>query len=211
MISMKFEACGVKPGDHFGSLLVIGRPFRDGSLRRRWQVVCWCKCGKSSIVNAENLKRGLTNSCGCERTKHGLYKDRIYGVWGGMLNRCESETSPGYSNYGGRGISVCKEWHDASVFAKWAKSTGYRKGLQIDRIDNNGNYEPSNCRWATVAEQARNRRSNRIVTAFGETKCASEWSRDARCAITYDTLLKRLNSGCDAEMSISRSSPVTST
>lgn len=109
---------------------------------------------------------------------HGLRDTRIYGIWHGMLQRCYNPSRPKYKDYGGRGIGVCDEWrHDVKAFYEWAMSHGYADDLTIDRIDVNGNYEPSNCRWITIAEQSYNKSTSRLVTYKGETKTIAEWAK----------------------------------
>lgn len=109
--------------------------------------------------------------------KHGacMRNQRLYDVWLTMLHRCEDEKRERYSDYGGRGIYVCKEWHDPNVFIDWAESSGYEEGLQIDRIDNDGPYSPDNCRWVTPKENSRNRRNNKYLTLLGVKKTVAEW------------------------------------
>lgn len=108
---------------------------------------------------------------------HGYCTDypKLYMVWITMKNRCENPNRAKYKDYGARGIKVCDEWHNAEAFCKWALENGYKEGLQIDRIDNNGNYEPSNCRWVTPKENSRNRRNSVSLTVNNETKCVAEW------------------------------------
>ena len=108
--------------------------------------------------------------------KHGLCHSRIYGIWNGIIQRCENPNRKAYSRYGGRGISVCKDWHDFQAFRDWALSNGYLDNLTIDRIDVNGNYEPTNCRWATPSEQSNNRRTNVIYEIDGVLHSLKEWS-----------------------------------
>lgn len=105
-------------------------------------------------------------------------KDRLYRIWHNMKSRCYLETFPRYRYYGARGITVCEEWRNSfSAFHEWATSNGYRDDLQIDRIDNDGNYEPSNCRWVTKREQESNKSTNVYVSYKGEEKTVAEWAR----------------------------------
>lgn len=101
---------------------------------------------------------------------------RLTNIWSSMIHRCENPKRNSYKNYGGRGISVCEEWHDLSNFVEWARSNGYSDNLTLDRIDFNGNYEPSNCRWATVDMQLNNMRTNVVITCMGFTGTAKQWS-----------------------------------
>lgn len=107
-----------------------------------------------------------------------MSQSRIYRIWSNMKARCECKTNDAYSLYGKRGISVCKEWHDFETFEKWAKENGYGEKLTIDRIDNNGNYCPENCRWATAKEQGNNTRSCRKITYKGKTKTMRGWEEE---------------------------------
>lgn len=120
---------------------------------------------------AELKKRG-----GNHRT-HGFSCDypKLYEVWVTMKSRCENPNRKKYKDYGARGIKVCDEWQDAEAFCKWALSNGYKEGMQIDRRDNDGNYEPSNCHWVTPKNNSRNRRNTVYLTIGNETKCVAEW------------------------------------
>lgn len=111
------------------------------------------------------------------RYKHGAYlrNPKLYSVWITMIHRCENPKRAKYHDYGGRGIKVCKEWHDPNNFIDWSLNNGYKEGLQLDREDNDGNYEPANCRWTTPKVNSRNRRNTVYLTVNDSTKCVAEW------------------------------------
>ena len=150
-------------GMKFGKLLAVSF---FGFRKKSSYWVCKCECGKEKIIDSGCLKNGHTKSCGCYRKKfhadlqrkHGMTGTRLYNCWNGMILRTTYKNHKAYHNYGGRGIKVCKEWLDSSTFFEWAKSHGYKDNLSLDRVNNDGNYEPSNCRWATSKEQANNKR-----------------------------------------------------
>ena len=134
-------------------------------------VVCLCPYCKKEFETRRVNAVGLLQSCGCVRykivsekkTKHNLGYSKIYKVWHSMVSRCYKEKSNAFQLYGGRGIKVCKSWKDdVNAFKEWAINNGYKEGLTIDRIDNNGNYEPSNCRWISLKENSRNRRKSKL-------------------------------------------------
>ena len=133
------------------------------------------------------IKKDLTGK------KYGMKNTRLYNVWGGMKNRCRNKNSSDYVDYGGRGISYCKEWEDFIPFYNWAIENGYEEGLSIDRVDNNGNYEPSNCRWATTKQQANNRRTNVITEYKGQKFTLKELSE--KLDISYYTVISMRDRG----------------
>lgn len=126
-----------------------------------------------------------------------MSKHPAYLTWKNMRNRCNNKNADRYERYGGRGISICEEWNDFPTFAKWADENGFVKGLSLDRIDNNGNYEPGNCKWATPKEQANNTRQNRVVKYGNGTFTVSELAQLLN--VSYTTLVNRLNYGWSEE------------
>lgn len=199
-------------GMRFSRLVVLGAVFR---VRIRYfqllhYVVCQCDCGKVIATQLERLHSGRAKSCGCYHRAavsaasktHGLSKTRLHTTWLGMRCRCNNPNAPWYRIYGGRGIRVCEEWNSFESFREWALSNGYADDLTIDRINNDGNYEPNNCRWTTTRTQANNRSNNVFVSAFGERKTLSEWSVDSRCTVSRSTIEDRIRRGVDAEIAI---------
>lgn len=148
-------------GQRFGRLVAVSRYGINRSRAITW--LCKCDCGREHIVNGKALKSGRSRSCGCLPTnpkQHGWVNTTIYNSWRGMIKRCYQTTDKDYKNYGARGITVCDRWK--SSFADFLKDMGPRpKGRTLDRINLNGNYELSNCRWATFKQQANNRRNGR--------------------------------------------------
>ena len=149
-------------GKRFGKLLVMRFDHVDSSSNSCWE--CKCDCGKTSVVNTQNLKNA-TRSCGCligttgnkkgkknPKYRHGMSYKRIYRIWAGMLTRCGNPKSISFKNYGAKGISICLEWRNAKTFLEWAFSHGYKNNLTIDRIDNKKGYNPNNCRWIANSE-----------------------------------------------------------
>lgn len=167
-------------GKRIGKWTVIEQA-KHGQYGTYW--VCRCDCGNERIVRGWSLRHGGSLSCGCE---NGSYKHgdcaggklkRLRVIWSDMKSRCNNPKNTGFHLYGGRGIRVCEEWqNDYASFRTWALANGYRDDLSIDRIDTNGNYEPSNCRWATTTEQQKNRRNTVFATAQGRTNTLDEWA-----------------------------------
>lgn len=171
-------------GQRFGRLVVIGRDDRNS---RKTYFNCQCDCGNVKSVRADSLKAGLIRSCGCMKKEqdrenltaahtHRMSGTRLYEIWQGIKKRCYNPHDVRYDRYGGRGIKVCDEWReDFRAFCNWATQSGYDETLTIDRIDNDGDYCPENCRWTNPQEQARNRSSNIRITIGNATKTLTEW------------------------------------
>lgn len=190
-------------GERFGRLIVIERAENNKHGRSQWK--CLCACGNIVTVEGHKLSSGHTKSCGClqkdaartAQMKHGESKSRLYECWHHMKSRCINPNNKDYCNYGGRGIQVCAEWSEYEAFKGWAITHGYRDDLTIDRIDVNGDYCPENCRWATVVQQANNRRSNCVIEYDGEAHTLTEWSQ--KLGISFDALQLRLKRNWSVE------------
>lgn len=175
---------------------------------------CKCECGNYTVVDSGSLKTGNTKSCGCMRNKrlenfgelqkkHGMYDTKIYKVWSAMKQRCLNKNDKAYKNYGERGISVCKEWLDFEPFYEWAVNNGYKKGLTLERIDNNGNYCPKNCTWIPKGKQSSNTRNCIELTYKGKTKIMKEWAEELD--IPYHVLQHRIYRGWSTKRALSTS------
>lgn len=179
-------------GKKFGRLMVLEElPKRTKYGRIVYK--CLCECGNICNVIGSRLRNGNTRSCGCSKgrqIKHGKTHTRMYGVYKRMKNRCYNKNNPKYSDYGARGIVVCDEWLDDFMnFYNWAINNGYRDDLTIDRMDNDGDYEPNNCRWATPKQQANNTRRNIFLTYNGKTQTMQQWAEELN--INYSTIRER--------------------
>lgn len=154
-------------GYHIGRLTVISQAGRDRKRNILWR--CACECGNETIAAGWRLRKGEPRSCGClqrelvtaKNSTHRLCGTRLYNIWSNMLARCERDTHPQFSDYGGRGIHVCDDWKEFQKFHEWSIVNGYKDGLSIDRINNDSGYCPENCRWATALQQSRNKRPRR--------------------------------------------------
>lgn len=166
-------------GQKFGKLTVTGITTHHNYMKR---VTVVCECGTEKIVFVRNLKTGATKSCGCinkerGRGTHGKRKHPLYIVWCRLKDRCSNPNAHSYKDYGGRGISVCEEWKISfQSFYDWAIQNCWEKGLEINRINNDGNYQPSNCNFVSPKENCRNRRNNVFVEYKGESKVLAEWA-----------------------------------
>ena len=167
----------IRVGDRFGRLVVVEKAPRSGKSALA-AYTCLCDCGNNHVAVGAMLTRGDTKSCGClaralsrdRQLKHGLSTHPLYGVWGLMRQRCTNERGRSFKDYGARGIMVCEEWANSfESFYQWAISHGYSPGLHIDRINNDGNYEPKNCRFIS---QGMNNRNSRRAKRFHVSRSA---------------------------------------
>ena len=186
----------------FGRLVVVGSIHVQG-LGVGWK--CLCDCGTEIYAAGHNLDSGNTQSCGClhrdNHRTHGKTKSRVYVIWKAMRRRCQSPKALEFKNYGGRGISVCERWQ---TFENFYEDMGDPPdGFSIERENNDGNYEPSNCRWASYKEQLNNTRSNRFLEAFGKRQTLTQWSEELNIPVT--TIRNRLDrAGLSVERALRR-------
>lgn len=178
-------------GQKFGRLTVVEMAPKT-TRKTFWK--CICECGNEKVVRSDCLQRKQVKSCGCynvdARKTHGLSDTRLYGIWTHMIHRCYDEKDISYPNYGGRGIAVCDEWrNDFESFYRWATKNGYDDKLSIDRLNVNGNYEPTNCKWSTKREQDKNKRTTAFTIYFGKKISILELSEIT--GIKYSILNKR--------------------
>ena len=200
-------------GQKFGKLTVLWYDHThktpSGQSKAYWK--CKCDCGNTAVVDAQSLKCLHTTSCGCNssrshigdvRRTHGESKTRLYAIWCGMISRCNNPSRIAYKDYGGRGISVCEEWHSYIPFKQWSMDNGYADKLTLERKNVNCGYCPENCEWISKAAQADNRRNSLLFTYGGKTQNLKKWSEE--CGIKYGTLRARIYLfGWDFERAIS--------
>lgn len=177
MIKVTSEA--FSPGDTYNRFAVLG-VFRDEERRNKLYLRVQCSCGSPPrYVRADNIKDGRSQSCGCLQreasTKHGAWGKPLFNIWKGMIQRCTNPKDKRYQRYGGRGIQICARWLDVNNFIA-DMTEGYEKGLQIDRINNDGNYEPANCKWSTTKQQTRNYSRNVVLDHDGKRMCVVDWA-----------------------------------
>lgn len=198
----------VRVGGKVGRLLLLKDIRMPHGNKTDAGYLCRCECGNETMVLRSNLLCGSVVSCGCfhkevasmANRKHRKSGDRVYRIWAEMKSRCLNNNNIGYERYGGRGIKVCDRWKDS--FESFLVDMGEPPGndYTIDRIDNNGDYEPSNCRWATPMQQSRNRRSCIMVEYGGEKICVAELAE--RLGISSQLLRRRIKRGWDLESAI---------
>lgn len=194
-------------GGKFGLLFVL-KECESKTKHNQTEWLCLCDCGKTTKVNVAHLNSGHTKSCGCLSRKlsakrlyrHGGTGTPEHVSWLGMRDRCTRENCVNYKDYGGRGISVCERWYNS--FELFLEDMGPKpsKEHSLDRIENNGNYELGNCRWATPVEQANNTSQNKFVSCRGETKTLAQWCREV--GLEYSKVFRRLKRGWPTEIAL---------
>ena len=193
-------------GNVYGRLSVVSFFGRDRGGRSLW--TCRCQCGNEIIADGYNLKSGHTRSCGCLqietnrliRTTHGLTNSKTYRTWRSMINRCTNKTQDSYNIYGARGITVCGRW---LRFENFLSDMGEQpEGMSIDRLVNDGNYEPGNTRWATLEQQSNNKRDNHFLTIHGRKQTIAQWAREI--GIAAHTLISRTRYGWSDEETLTK-------
>jgi hypothetical protein len=195
-------------GMRFGRLIVQSYSHskkNEGRAGYKHYYNCICDCGNTYVGERNALRFHNTESCGCihsetlikrnqETASHnGDSKEyqRLYNIWYSMRNRCDSLSNKDYRYYGGKGVKVCNEWYEWENFKQWALGNGYEEDLTIDRIDVDGDYKPSNCRWVTMQVQANNKTVNHYITYDGRTQSLSDWCRELN--LDYDRTKQRIN------------------
>lgn len=199
MVGKRFEGC-----------VVISREGSNKDKKATWR--CVCKCGKEFVTTGKSIRLKLIKSCGClkisrikevgfKNKTHGETKTRLYNIWHGMKKRCRTKSDTSFKYYGGKGISVCDEWESSyEVFRDWANANGYEDNLTLDRLDNNGDYSPENCKWSDLYEQARNRSNNVRVDFKGENMTLSQVAENL--GISTSLLQYRINRGLNYDGTI---------
>lgn len=198
----------INPGDRFGMLVVIAES--PNSEYKKWE--CRCDCGKRTVVHQTSLVHNATKSCGCLRssqssermkkmvTKHGNAKKNLYKRWKAMIRRCENSSDRSYPLYGGRGITVCDEWHEYEKFESWSLRNGYHPSLTLDRINGGLGYSPNNCRWVDRETQNNNTSRNHFITHDGKTMTIAQWCDEKH--LPYTTLKTRIQRGWDIKSAL---------
>lgn len=196
-----------RTGERYGRLTVIAMAGKTPSGRTLWR--CKCDCGRETVVSGSNLGQGRQVSCGCKRREqagkmnfsHGASKTRLYSIWTNMITRTTNPNGTAFHRYGGRGIKMCPEWRRSfEAFQDWALANGYNEDLTIDRIDNDGDYTPDNCRWITWHEQFNHRSDTRLITYKGETLSIAQWAD--KLNLPKSALYQRFYSGWPTERAL---------
>ena len=196
----------IKAGDKFNKLTAIKFSHKGKGYRKYW--LFKCDCGNEKVIYVNNVKSGHAKSCGCSLKEncgrtitHGMARTKSYSSWEAMKNRCLNKNNSAYKNYGGRGIKICPEWLGKDGIKNFYEDMGERpENKFLDRINNNGNYEPTNCKWSTMKEQQNNRSNNHLITFKGKTQNIKQWSEEL--GIKYSIIHGRLRYGWSIERAL---------
>ena len=208
-MGVKFDVSTVV-GKRFGRLVLLKEVSKPNAKYVYARYVKFkCDCGTYKNINMRNVLCGLVQSCGCKRvestierfTTHGMSNHELYGTWKAMMGRCYDKNNKRYYCYGGRGIVVCKAWHNVKVFIDWAISHGWKSELTIDRIDNDGNYTPKNCRWATYKQQSNNKSTN-IERFWYNGKYCNASDVEKLSGVCRNTFIARVRRGLSVKQAI---------
>lgn len=189
-------------GRKFGRLTIMSASGFKGRFR---VALCRCDCGNIGKYEVQKLKSGNTGSCGCLKkehnrayfTTHGCTKTPLHRVWLSIRDRCLNKNCKVYPSYGGRGVTICNEWENFEAFQAWAISQSYRKGLTVERVDNNAGYSPENCILATRATQNNNKRNNVVIEYRGEKLNLAQWAK--KLGVNRETIKWRVKAGWSTE------------
>ena len=195
----------VSKGDIQGRFTVLG-VYKNPDVVKHLFAHVQCACGSPPrYVRIDGLCNGTSQSCGCLQkesvTKHGAWGKPLFVIWRAMHNRCTNPKDKRYPRYGGRGIAVCERWHDVHNFMA-DMTEGYEKGLQLDRIDNDGQYEPGNCKWSTTKQQTRNYSRNVVLEHAGKRMCVIDWSIEV--GISAKVIYERVAAGWSAKDALTK-------
>lgn len=198
-------------GKRFGRLIVMNLHSKTDSGTYKW--MCLCDCGNEVAVRRNNLSSGDAMSCGCLQVslastlhrKHGMIKTKLYGVWSSMIQRCENPKAEKYKIYGARGIKVCDRWHSFENFY-YDMGDKPSPNHSIDRKDNDGDYEPSNCQWSTATEQQRNTRNTKWLVLFDQRDTCRSWCE--RLGLSYFAVIQRIEKGWNVEKALLTPTPI---
>lgn len=198
-------------GQNFNSLKIIDVSYEKNLKTKdtHYFFICKCDCGNTTKVRVKRVLNGETQTCGCRNKGYnyhnsdGLSKNypHLYSVWNILRHKCYNKNNAKYKNYGARGITVCEEWkHKFEPFCKWAMANGYRQGLTIERIDVDGNYEPSNCKWITFKEQSRNKTNTKYAIYNGIKKPLIVWCEELN--LPYNTIRARIDNSWEVNKAL---------
>lgn len=179
----------------YGALVVVEVVGKVNN-SQHYYLMCKCKCGNIIRYRLDHLENGLKTSCGCDKKSRMPSYRRLYNIWYKIKQRCTNPSYRRYKQYGGKGIKICREWDgDFLIFYEWSIKNGYKDNLTLDRILNNGNYQPSNCRWATQREQQNNRTNNVVIKYKGQQLTIAQWSE--KTGISASLISYRHRNGLD--------------